>query len=115
MKSKAIPLCSHTLPSGRTCAMPASRGSRFCYHHDPDRPKPLRAFAASLEPLDSITGLYRLLDDTMRQLLQGKPDARRARAVVATVRECLMIQATQLRGLDILCQAATDRVNRTPD
>jgi hypothetical protein len=103
------------MPNGKTCGVPASRGRRFCYHHDPDRRerKPLRAFAASLEPLDSISGLHRLIDQTMRHLLQGKIDGRRARAIIATVHDALAMYEHQLRGVNILCGAAYDRINRT--
>lgn len=32
------PLCSQSLENGRRCNAPAITGSRFCRHHDPQRP-----------------------------------------------------------------------------
>jgi hypothetical protein len=113
--SKPVPLCSHVMTRGKTCGVPASRGSRYCYHHDPDRRerKPLRGFAASIESLDSISAMHYLIMQSIRELLQGKLDARRARALVSSARDAIAIYESQLRGLTVLCGAVFEQINRT--
>ena len=105
------------MPSGKTCRVPATRGRQFCYHHDPDtrERRPLRSFASGIEPLDSLSSLHRLIEDAVRQLLQGNIDTRRARAIMTAAREAIYTSAFSLQGLHILCSAAFDRINRTAD
>src|SRR5436309_1131515 len=102
--SKPTLFCAKLMSSGKTCGVPASRGSKFCHHHDPDRRerKPLRHFASGIEPLDSLGSMHRLIHDTVRQLVQGRIDSRRARAVLAAIRDSISIAETMMQGLRIL-------------
>jgi hypothetical protein len=115
--SNPVILCAHVMLTGLTCGSPAARGSKFCFHHNPDRRerKPLRALAAGIEPLDSLSAIHHLINETVRLMLQGRIDSRRARTVIATARDAVSIHESQIKGLHILCGAAFDRINRTPD
>jgi hypothetical protein len=47
------PQCSQSLNSGQRCNAPAVNGSKFCRHHDPQRPlKPAREESRDSEPLN---------------------------------------------------------------
>lgn len=46
------PQCSQSLTNGQRCNAPAVNGSRFCRHHDPQRPlKPAKEESRDSEPL----------------------------------------------------------------
>lgn len=95
--SKPVPLCTHIMPDGHLCGSPALKSRRTCYHHDPNRRerKPLRRVAASVQALDTVTGIQNVLRDAVRLIYQGKLDNRRARNVITLTEKAIAAYKAQ--------------------
>ena len=96
-----ISFCTHVMThrNGKTCDAPAMRYKKFCYHHDPDRRerKPMRAFAASIAPPESLSDIQRNIADTLSLILQGKLDSRRAGKILRGIEASLVAYKARAR------------------
>lgn len=72
------PQCSQPLTNGKTCSAPAVNGSRFCRHHNPQRPpRPVQEEPRDNEPLilPALEDKYSVLvalDKIIHALAEGR-------------------------------------------
>lgn len=86
------PRCYQSLDNGQRCSAPAIHGSRFCRHHDSQRPKQAAAESRDSEPLE----LPPLLDKpsmlvALNQVAQALAAGRIKRSVAATLLSCIKL------------------------
>jgi len=86
------PRCYQSLDNGQRCNAPAIHGSKFCRHHDPQRPKQAAAESRDSETLE----LPPLLDKpsmlvALNQVTQALAAGRIKRSVAATLLSCIKL------------------------
>ena len=86
--------CLQALDNGRQCNAPTVHGSKFCRHHDPQRPKQSEPESRESDPLD----LPSLLDKpsmlvAVDRVAQALASGRIKRSIAVTLLSCIKLAA----------------------
>lgn len=88
------PNCTQSLENGKSCNAPAMNGSKFCRHHDPQRPpRPAKEESRESETLvlPSLEDKYSILlalDEIIHALAEGRIKRSVASTLISGIKVC---------------------------